>query len=308
MQLVITERKVIAENVVEIHLAAEHGGELPNFDPGSHVTVKTPAGAMRRYSLVNDGSYPDEYILAIKREPNSRGGSASMHDEAEVGGTLEVSEPENDFPLTLSASKYLLIAGGIGITPIQAMARKLVAEGKSIKLIYCTRTPEQTAYLDEVSKLPGSTIHHSYGNTDDRYDFWDLFETPGRELVYCCGPEALMEEIKAISGHWPEGQIHFEDFSGVEAVRKDDKAFNVTLSRSGRTIEVPSDRSILEALRDAGFETVSSCESGTCGTCRVGLISGDIDHRDLVLMESQKQDNVMICVSRAKSGDLTLDL
>lgn len=308
MQLVITEHKAIAEDVVEIHLAAEAGGELPSFDPGSHVTVKTPAGAMRRYSLVNDGSYPDEYVLAIKKEPNSRGGSVSMHDEAKVGDNLEVSEPENEFPLSLSAPKYLLIAGGIGITPIQAMARKLVAEGKSFKLIYCTRTPEQTAYLDEVSKLPGATIHHSYGNINDRYDFWDLFEKPGREMVYCCGPEALMEEIKAISGHWTEGQIHFEDFAGVDAVREDDKAFNVTLSRSGKTIEVPSDRSILEALRDAGFATVSSCESGTCGTCRVGLISGDVDHRDLALMESQKQDNIMICVSRAKNGDLTLDL
>jgi phthalate 4,5-dioxygenase reductase subunit len=218
-----------------------------------------------------------------------------------------VGPPENDFSL-VAASKYLLIAGGIGITPILSMARALAAQGTPFKLIYCTRSPEETAYLDEVAAIPGATVHHDQGDIDNFYDFWDHFETPSTEHVYCCGPAPLMEEIKALSGHWAEGRVHFEDFAGVEAVRADDTAFSVKLASSGREILVPADRTILEALRDAGEKTVSSCESGTCGTCKCRLVSGEADHRDLVLMDEEKSDYIMICVSRAKSGDLVVDL
>ncbi len=140
------------------------------------------------------------------------------------------------------------------------------------------------------------------------YDFWDDFEKPQTIHVYCCGPKPLMEEIKAISGHWSEGRVHFEDFKPIEIVRADDVAFEVELARRATTVHVPADRSILEALRAAGVPTVSSCESGTCGSCRTKLLAGDADHRDMVLTEDEKQDNIMICVSRARSGALVLDL
>lgn len=231
-----------------------------------------------------------------------------MHDEAKVGRILNISPPENSFAL-VPAQKYLLVAGGIGVTPILAMARHLKSEGKNFELIYCTRTEADTAYLDDVRGIgPKVTVHHDNGELAKLYDFWDHFETPDTGHVYCCGPAPLMEEIKAVSGHWTEGRVHFEDFKGVEVVRADDTAFHVTLEESGRTIEIPADRSILEALREAGISTVSSCESGTCGTCRCRLISGEADHRDMVLMDEEKDTQIMICVSRAKAGDLVIAL
>ncbi|MDV7202333.1 PDR/VanB family oxidoreductase [Roseovarius sp. 10] len=307
MTLQVGARDNLTKDICQFTLARPKGGSLPAFTPGAHITVETPSGAMRRYSLVNDGAAPDTYVVAVKREPNSRGGSSSMHDDAQVGSTLSIEPPENDFEL-VKADAYLLIGGGIGITPILSMARHLKEQGKRFQLIYCTRSPEETAYLEECSAFEHAIIHHDGGQLDNFYDFWDHFAEPGKEHVYCCGPSPLMEEIKAISGHWPEERVHFEDFNAVAVVREDDAAFRVTLAKSGRTIEVPADRSILEALRDAGEPTVSSCESGTCGTCKCTLVEGDVDHRDLVLMDEEKSDHIMICVSRARTGDLVVDL
>ncbi len=307
-EFLVASRRDLAAEITEFTLEPADGAPVEPFTPGAHVTVRTPSGAMRRYSLVNDGTTPDTYVIAVKREPVSRGGSASMHDQATVGARLLLTAPENDFEL-VEAPRYLLIAGGIGITPIQAMGRHLAAAGKPFELIYCTRSPSETAWLDEIGALPGKvTIHHDEGEADGFFDFWDHFEKPSAAHVYCCGPAPLMEEIKAISGHWPEGSIHFEDFKPAEVIRVDDRAFNVTLSASGRTVAVPANRTILEALRDAGERTVSSCESGTCGTCKTRLVSGEVDHRDMVLMDDEKDRFVMICISRARDGDLVLDL
>jgi phthalate 4,5-dioxygenase reductase subunit len=305
--------KVIARcdltpSIVELTLARKDDSNIESFAPGSHITVQTPAGAMRRYSLVNDGSFPDCLVIAVKREPQSRGGSRSMHDDAHVGQVLKISAPENSFAL-VPAPKYLLIACGIGITPILSMARHLKAEGKLFELIYCTRAEQDTAYLDEVRALgPKIAVHHDDGDLVKLYDFWDHFKTPDAGHVYCCGPAPLIEEIKAVSGHWTEGRVHFEDFKGVDVVRANDTAFQVTLESSGQTIEIPADRSILEALRNAGIHISSSCESGTCGTCRCRLIDGQPDHRDMVLMDEEKDSQIMICVSRSKTGDLTIAL
>jgi len=304
----VASRRDVAAGIAEFVLRPVDGGEIATFTPGAHITIRTPSGAMRRYSLVNDGSAPEEYVIAVKREPDSRGGSASMHDQAVKGTVLAATEPENDFEL-VDAPRYLLIAGGIGITPIYAMARHLAAEGKPFELVYCSRTANEAAYLEELHALGGKiTIHHDEGSPDNFYDFWDHLEKPSPIHVYCCGPAPLMEEIKAISGHWPEGRVHFEDFKPVEVVRADDRPFDVTLAASGRTVTVPADKTILETLREAGEATVSSCESGTCGTCRCTLIEGDVDHRDMVLMDDEKDRYIMICISRAREGDLIIDL
>lgn len=309
IEMRVAARRELTSDIAEFTLEPVAAGSLPPFTPGAHVTVKTPSGAMRRYSLMGDGESPETYRIAVKREPDSRGGSASMHDQATEGATLLVEPPENDFEL-VDAPEYLLIAGGIGITPIYAMAEALDRQGKPFRLIYLTRSAGETAYADELRAAFGDrlTLHHDEGREENFYDFWDDFETPTRAHVYCCGPAPLMEEVEAVSGHWPEGAIHFEDFKPVEVVRADDQPFEVELARSGRTITVPGDRSILEALRDAGIETVSSCESGTCGTCRTGLVEGDVDHRDMVLTEDERAQNIMICVSRAREGRLVLDL
>jgi phthalate 4,5-dioxygenase reductase subunit len=309
LQLRVVARRDLTPQICEFTLASETGGSLPDHTPGAHVTIRTPSGAMRRYSLVSDGTAPDHYRIAVKREPQSRGGSESMHAEATVGVQLDVEPPENSFELT-DAPEYLLIAGGIGVTPIYAMARELDRLNRPFHMIYCTRSAQQTAYLDEIQAAFGDrlTLHHDDGDPDLVYDFWDHFEEPKNQHVFCCGPKPLMEEVEAVSGHWPEGRVHFEDFKPVEVVRADDTPFEVELRATGRTLQVPADRSILETIREAGLATTSSCESGTCGTCKTVLIDGVADHRDMVLMDEEKSDRIMICVSRAKSERLVLDL
>ncbi|WP_244667918.1 PDR/VanB family oxidoreductase [Rhizobium sp. P007] len=305
----IVQRRALTPYITEFTLSPTDGTPLPDFEPGAHVAVETPSGAMRHYSLVGDGLAPQAYVLAVKRELNSRGGSVSMHEAAQEGSELRVGLPENDFPLR-AAQRYLLIAGGIGVTPIYSMASRLQAEGKEFEIIYCSRSAADAAYLDEMRAAFGRRlrVHHDDGDPDKAYDFWDHFAEIRNMHVYCCGPKPLMEAIKSLSGHWPEGRVNFEDFKPVEAVRADDTAFDVTLARSGTSITVPADRSILEAVRAAGIHTTSSCEAGTCGSCKYRLLSGEPDHRDMVLMDEEKDDFIMICVSRAKCGGLVLDL
>ncbi|MEZ5649982.1 MAG: PDR/VanB family oxidoreductase [Burkholderiaceae bacterium] len=305
----VSNRRALTSDVVEFCLEALDGSALPGFSPGAHIAVQTPSGAVRQYSLIGTGAPSDEYRIAIKREPDSRGGSSSMIEDAQIGAGLTVSEPKNDFVLE-EHDKYLFIAAGIGITPIYTMAQRAQTHGAQFRIIYLARTAESAPYLNELTEQFGEHLvaHFTMGNSADRYDFWDDFASPSEELVYCCGPKALIEQIKDVSGHWPEGSVRFEDFKPVEAVRADDRPFEVELRKSGKTFTVPADRSIIEAMRANGVATTSSCESGTCGTCKVGLVSGEVDHRDLVLSDADKASHIMICVSRAASGGLVLDL
>jgi phthalate 4,5-dioxygenase reductase component len=304
----VVARRALTPDISEFTLARADGSELPSYGPGAHITVRTPSGAMRRYSLV--GGRPEVYTIAVKRERESRGGSASMHDDVQIGGELFVAPPENEFELRL-APDYLLIAGGIGVTPIYSMARHLKEQQRAdFRVIYLSRSAGEAAYLEQMRREFGDhlLVHHDQGDPALIYDFWKEFETPRSAHVYCCGPKPLIEEIKAISGHWPEGRIHFEDFKPIETVRADDISFDVELAHAGMTVHVPQDRSILEAVREAGVRTVSSCESGTCGSCKTRLVAGEVDHRDMVLRDDEKRDKIMICVSRAKRGKLILDL
>ena len=309
MKLTVAERCQLTEHICEFTLAPANGAKLPSFTAGAHITVETPSGAMRRYSLINDGTDPEFYKIAVKREIDGRGGSKSMHDDAHEGTEMQIESPENSFELA-DAKEYLLIAGGIGVTPIYAMSQQLLRQDKPFHVIYCTRSEADTAFMDELKSTLGDrlTLHHDSGDPELAYDFWDHFEEPKDMKVYCCGPQPLLEEIEAISGHWPEGRVIFEDFKPVEVVRADDKPFEVKLEKSGVTVQVPENRSILEAVRERGLATISSCESGTCGTCKTQLISGEVEPRDMVLMDEEKDNYVMICVSRAKEGNLVLDL
>ena len=305
----IQTRRELTPQITEFTLISAHGENLPSSDAGAHIGVETPDGAWRQYSIINPAQTPANYTLAIKREDNGRGDSASLHTEWQQDTQTNITAPQNSFPLT-SASEYLLIAGGIGVTPIYAMAQSLAAQGAKLSMIYCTRSRPEAAFASELEQLLGDqlTLHHDEGDISKVYDFWDHFEQPKDCHVFCCGPVPLMEEVKAVSGHWPEGRIHFENFAGAQAIQNDDKAFDVTLSKSQQTITIPSDKTILETLRAHDIPVVSSCESGTCGTCKCTLISGLVDHRDHVLMNKEKANSIMICVSRAQSGDLVLDL
>jgi len=298
----------IAEDIHVFELRDPGGADLPEFSAGAHVSVKVPSGLLRKYSLCNDPAERDRYVIAVKRETNGRGGSDSLIRDVAAGAELRVSPPANNFALAKSPAGYLFIAGGIGITPIMAMIHHLKATGGRFTLYYCTRSPELTAFQAELSapELRGQvTIHHDGGDPARALDLWPILEKPKGQL-YCCGPRGMMQAVRDMTGHWSPSAVHFEAFTDA-APKPDDKPFVVRLARSSETVEVPAGVTILEALRAKGLDVPSSCESGTCGTCRTKLIAGDVDHRDLVLAESEHATNIMVCVSRARSGELVID-
>lgn len=311
LELSISRKRMLTPQICELELRRPDGGPLPRFEAGAHLNVETPGGKVRSYSLSGDPEDTGRYTIAVKREDDGRGGSRSMVEETTEGGRLTVSEPSNAFPL-VEAPKYLLIAGGIGITPILSMMRQLVHDGHAaFRVIYCTRSPELTAYADELSRPEFAgrvTIHHDDGDPSKIYDFWPEFETPDKTHVYCCGPAPLMEEIRNLSGHWSSSQIHFEDFAGVSATGEDARPFVVEQASTGKRFEIPADKSILEVLREHDVHLPSSCESGTCGSCQTKLVSGLVEHRDLFLSEKERLSSIMVCVSRAaEDSELVLD-
>ena len=310
--LSVTAADVVAEGIVRFELRHPDGDSLPAFTAGSHVPVVTPSGALRRYSLCNDPAETDRYEIAVKREAAGRGGSISMTDALRVGDRLMVAPPRSEFTLAPRAKRFLFIAGGIGITPILSMMRHLVASGAApFKLVYLTRDAASTAFAD-VLEAPAfastTTIHHDGGDPDRTLDLWPMLEKPTNAHIYCCGPRALMDGVRDMSGHWPFGAVHFESF-GVDAeTRSHDAAFDVELARSGRVVHVAANQSILEALRAENVHVRSSCEAGSCGSCRTGLLAGDVEHRDFVLSEAERETNIMVCCSRARGDALVLDL
>lgn len=295
--------------ICEFTFCSPQQKELPAFEPGAHITLRTPSGAMRRYTLVGDPADHHHYRIAVKREAQGRGGSVSLHDQLQIGDTVEAEPPGNSFPL-LPAQRYLFIAGGIGITPVVSMIRALQHAGNTAwQLVYCTRSAPQTAFLDELGDplLAGQvTIHHDEGDPARVFDLWPLLENPDKTHIYCCGPGPLMQEVRDMTGHWPMDAVHFEDFSPVDAVRPEDSAFTVRLDGSGQTVQVPADQTILESLRSAGISVRSSCESGTCGTCKTRYLGGRVDHRDLCLTGDERAEYMMICVSRCLDDELLL--
>lgn len=315
MQLRVTEAEPAARGIQRFELRHPEGATLPAFTAGAHIRVKTPSGAMRQYSLCNDPAERDRYVIVVKREGNGRGGSLSLVDGVRVGQFLEVGAPENLFELDGKARSFLLIAGGIGITPMMAMARHLLAEGeRDFRLCYLTRDAEGTAFLDELAGTdfaPHVTLHHDHGDPAHTYDLWPLLEKPGSATgrhVYCCGPTPLMDAVRDMTGHWPACAVHFESFGADTQPHADDRPFEVRLEHAGRTVNVPVGVSILEALRSEGLHVPSSCESGTCGSCKTRLLEGEADHRDLVLLDEERAGHIMVCVSRAKTPVLVLDL
>jgi phthalate 4,5-dioxygenase reductase component len=305
LHLVVAERERLTADVARFVLRDPAGAALPGYRGGAHVTVTTPAGPRRSYSLVDAGSRaPRQYAICVRREGSGRGGSVSMHDDVAVGDVLEVSWPTNTFALK-RAQRYLFIAGGIGITPIRAMVAELRARGGAqVEVLYLSRTPEETVFLDEFS-ADGTLLHHSA--THGRLDLWPhLAEPDDGTRVYCCGPTALVEEVLALTVHWRPSRVHVEDFAGVDALGGSRLPFTAVWEPTGARFEVPADRSLLTALRERGIDVDASCESGTCGTCRLRLVAGEAEHRDLVLTQDERAHQVMPCVSRAVSPELVV--
>jgi phthalate 4,5-dioxygenase reductase subunit len=313
LRMRVRNKAKIAQDITLFELVSgDEDVALPPFTAGSHIEVVTPDGARRQYSLCNPPADVHRYVIAIKREAAGRGGSISLIDTVDVGDEMSVSLPRNYFSLDPDANPSLLIAGGIGITPILSMARALQADNRPFRLIYCTRTPEATAFADELRGddfAAHTLIHHDYGDPSRSLDLKSLLaERAGGAALYCCGPAPLMQAVRDASRHWPRASVHFEDFSLSSApARVGDRAFSVRLARRGVTLVVPPGVSILETLRLHGIRTSSSCESGTCGACMTKLLEGEPDHRDYVLDEDNAGE-IMICVSRARSDTLVLDL
>jgi phthalate 4,5-dioxygenase reductase subunit len=311
MRLRVTRNDRIADGINLLEFRDAGGKELPAFTAGAHIAIRTPNGLLRKYSLCNDPAERDRYLVAIKREASGRGGSINLIDAVKAGDELVTTAPINDFGLPQRAQDFLFIAGGIGITPMMAMIREVLAQGKRFRLYYCSRSPETTAFRDELSgpEFAGKvTIHYDQGDPSCSLDLKPILaERKNREHLYCCGPRPLMEAVRLMTDHWSPTAVHFEAFSEAETHKADDKPFKVKLARSGKVLEVPTTKTILEVLRDQGLEVPSSCETGTCGTCRTKMLTGVADHRDLVLAEHERSDTIMICVSRALSDEITID-
>ncbi|MDB5929378.1 MAG: oxidoreductase [Polaromonas sp.] len=307
----VVRKEAVAQGIYLFELRHPEGAPLPAFTPGSHLTVQVPSGVRRNYSLCSNPADASLYQIAVKRDEGGRGGSVSMADDVQAGQLLSVSWPRNNFELAERANRFIFVAGGIGITPILSMMRHLKHAGKdSFTLYYCTRDEASTAFIDHL-KLEFAEkvrIHHDNGDIDQALDLWPVFEKPANAHVYCCGPKGLMDSVEDMSGHWPSGSVHFESF-GVEAKAfAANKPFDVRLEKTGSTVHVSAGQTILEALRGAGLRVPSSCESGTCGSCKTRLLAGEAEHRDMVLTEEERQDHIMVCVSRARSDQLVLDL
>jgi len=289
IEVVVTGKAAVADGVVALTLG---GASLPSWTPGAHIDVELRPDLVRQYSLC--GAPSAEWRIGVLREPDGRGGSAYVHDSLAVGDVVRVSLPRNTFPL-VPAARYLFIAGGIGITPLLPMIASAAASGADWRLRYGGRSaasmaflPELAAYGDRVCARPGLI---------------DLSGLDGAE-VYCCGPEPL---LAAVESRCDPARLHVERFTPRPV---SGSSFEVELARSGRTVTVPADRSILSTLLDAGVQVLSSCQEGTCGTCETEVLAGTPEHHDSLLTEEERAagETMMICVSRSAGGRLVLDL
>ncbi|NUP28008.1 MAG: oxidoreductase [Nocardia sp.] len=300
-----------ADGVISITFVDPSGADLPAWEPGAHLALHLPNGLVREYSLCSDPSDRSRWTVAVLRTPDSRGGSTHIHDLLPVGGLLEIEGPRQNFALD-TAARHILVAGGIGITPILSMVRTLHRAGANWTLLYTGRSRSTMAFLGEIGSLPADrvTIHADDAAAGRYPDLAGLLGNIDSDAVaYCCGPESLMT---ACSDALPDpGQLRIERFKAPEPViTGTDTAFDVVLATSGRRIPVAPDVSVLNALQDAGVPVESSCTEGICGTCEVGVVKGDVEHRDFLLSPEEQQTGgtMFVCVSRCRSAELVLDL
>lgn len=315
MRLRVRSIAYLAEDINGYELVDPNGHDLPRFSAGSHIGVRIGDDIWRDYSLWNDPAERRRYCIAVLREKLGEG-SRRLHEAVKVGDLVEVSLPRNHFPLVDDAERYLLLAGGIGITPVMAMVAELRRRRVDFTLHYCTRSPEKTAFREDLDLLAATgkvVFHYDGGDPAKGLDIAALVRdpAPGTHLYYC-GPAGMMEAAAKAAAHWPAGTVHCEYFSGPGAAPParldEDRPFVVRLARTGGEYEVPPGETILDVLRRRGVETRSSCELGYCSACLTRYTAGEVDHRDPILGETARQTHLLICCSRAKSPVLELDL
>jgi len=286
------------------------GKPLPAYQPGAHIDLHLPNGLVRQYSLITAEPDPASYTVGIKRDPASRGGSRYIHDELRVGKTLKISAPRNNFALVENASHVVLLAGGIGITPIWCMVQRLAKLGRSWELHYACRSRADMAFLSALEAMSSSRFHFDDECEGKFLDVAAIVATAPRDAhLYCCGPTPMLNSFEAATANWPREQVHIEYFTPKQEAAKAG-GFVVELARSGKEFTIPEGKSILQVLLDAGVDVDYSCELGICGACEQRVISGEPDHRDAILTEEEQASNtkVMICCAGCKSERLVLDL
>lgn len=289
---------------------------LPAFSAGSHIDVHLPNGLTRQYSLCNNPSEGHRYLIGVLRDAASRGGSQAMHEQVKEGDLLAISAPKNHFPLAHEAKYSVLLAGGIGVTPILCMAERLSVTGAPFEMHYCTRSPERTAFRDRIaaSRFAGQVqFHFDDGAAEQKFQLDRVLARSGAGVhLYVCGPQGFMDWVlgSARAAGWPAERLHYE-FFGAEIAKSDsDAEFQVKLASSGRMVAVPKDQTVVQALAAVGVEIPTSCEQGVCGTCITRVLEGEPDHKDMYLTpeEQAANDQFTPCCSRAKSAVLVLDL
>jgi vanillate O-demethylase ferredoxin subunit len=317
--------ETLTPQIRSFRMVAADGAMLPGFAPGAHLQVRIPAAPGRResaqwrsYSLIHVDPGADtargvaEYRIAVRREDDGRGGSRFMHEEVQRGDTLTLRTPVNHFPLE-APPEVILLAGGIGVTPMISMATALLAQRRPFRLHYSGRSRAQLAFADELQSLLGDRLHlHTDDDASSRLSIEALLAAANpQQPIYVCGPAGMIDATLQIAERlgWPRSALHYELFVEAQPLAGD-QPFDVELASSGRVITVPADKSLLAALADAGCDVMSDCRSGYCGLCSTPVCSGDIEHRDTYLSEAEKASGrvMQVCVSRARSSRLVLDL
>lgn len=311
LDLVVLTRTEAADGVVVLQLGHADGTALPEWQPGAHIDLVLADGLIRQYSLCGDVYDRARWRIGVLREPESRGGSRLVHDSLVEGSQVHVIGPLNHFPLAPS-SKYIFIAGGIGITPLIPMIRKAEAAGADWTLAYGGRSRRSMAFLDELAPC-GSKVSVQAFDEVGLIDLATLLDAPRSDtLVFACGPEPLLAAIEFKCELWPKGALHLERFSAKPMEEPDFRGtFEIQTARGGDIFSVAPGQSIMEVLEDAGYDILCSCREGVCGSCDTALLSGVPEHRDSVMSNEEKarNDRIMICVSRSLRGDrLVLDI
>jgi vanillate O-demethylase ferredoxin subunit len=312
----VARKQVEAVDICSFELVRPDGQALPVFSAGAHIDVQVPGGLVRQYSLCNDATQTTHYQIGVLRDPKSRGGSVAMHDALQVGDLLRISEPKNHFPLVHEARRSLLLAGGIGVTPILCMAQRLHNTGADFDMHYCTRSLERTAFHDRIraSGFAGRVqFHHDDGVPEQLLDIPALLAEPKTGChLYVCGPTGFLEFVLATArkSGWSDDHVHYEYFA-AEVVHADtDFAFDVKIASTGKVYTIAKDKSVTTALAEQGVDIPVSCEQGVCGTCLTRVLDGEPDHRDQYLLDDERtgNDQFLPCCSRSRTPLLVLDL
>ena len=312
----VAHKRDEAQGICSLELLPVQGCVLPAFTAGAHIDVHLSNGLVRQYSLCNPPSDTQRYQIAVLRDPASRGGSEAVHAQLTEGQVLEISAPKNHFPLARDAKQHLLLAGGIGVTPLMAMAEQLCADGADFALHYFARSVGKAAFVDRFAASAFASRVHTHWDDAPQEPPVSLPALIGQpqegQHLYVCGPKGFMDAVLATARAqaWPEAQLHFEFFGGPVVPDASDAAFTVKIASSGQEIQVGADQTVIQALHKAGVDVPIACEQGVCGTCLVRVLSGTPDHKDMYLTpeEQEANDQFTPCCSRSKSPMLVLDL